>query len=165
MTLFDIDIARGKIGEEIFRRDFLDFLNIKYQNVTGRQQFQVIDTDYLTSVGSYEIKTNYKDDKLLIFEEYTNFNEKYGKKSLGWVYKTKADLIVFVSKKSRAMIFLPFNDRFKMHYKYIRENTDMIPNRVSRGNGRKWQSCFRKVPFSMLEGYISIYKKQMESAK
>lgn len=165
MTSFELDKLKGKIGEDIFREDFLDFLNIKYKDVTGMQKFQIIDTDYLTSIGSYEIKTNYKDDNILCFEEYTNFNKRYGKISLGWTYKTNADLIVFISKKSRTMVFLPFNERFKKHYKYIRDNTKMLPNRVSTRDGRQWQSSFRKVPFNMLNGYISVYKKLKEATK
>lgn len=159
MRNFYEDIKTGTIGEEIFRQDFLDFLGIKYENVTGRQQYQVIDTDYLTSVGKYEIKNNYKDNEQLIIEDYTNINDKLGNISLGWIYKTNCDLIVFVSQKTRTMVFMPFNDRFKNHYSYIRDNTKLIHNRISFSGNNKWQSAFRIVPFEMLDGYISIYKK------
>jgi len=161
MSSFYSDIKKGKVGEDIFRQDFLDFLNIKYKDVTGNQQFQVIDTDFLTSIGLYEIKTNYKDNDILYFEEYTNVNERYGNITLGWTYKTKADLIVFISKKTRTMVFLPFNDKFKIHYSYIRDNTEMKRNSISRKGNQKWQSAFRPVPFDLLEGYISIYKKEI----
>lgn len=154
------DIEYGKIGEQIFKEDFLDFLDIKYKDVTGCQQFQVIDTDYLTSVGKYEIKTNYRDNGILYIEEYTNVEPEYGNISLGWIYKTSADLIVFVSKKTRSMIFLPFNDRFKAYYSHIRENTDLIRNRVTHYNNNSWQSAYRPVPFELLNGYISVYKKK-----
>lgn len=161
MSNFYSDIKKGKVGEDIFRQDFLDFLNIKYKDVTGNQQFQVIDTDFLTSIGLYEIKTNYKDDHILYFEEYTNVDERYGNITLGWTYKTQADLIVFISKKTRTMVFLPFNDEFKNHYSFIRDNTEMRRNKVSTNGISKWQSAFRPVPFDLLEGYISIYKKQL----
>lgn len=159
MNSFIKDLERGKIGEKIFIDDFLDFLNIQYKDVTGCQKFQVIDTDYLTKIGTYEIKTNYKDNETLVFEDYTNINKNYGKKSLGWVYKTDADLIVFISKKTRTMIFLPFTKQFKAQYKTIRENTKLIRNKPSTHNGNKWQSAFRVVPFSMLNGFISVYKR------
>lgn len=159
MSNFIKDVQKGKVGEKIFIDDFLNFLNIEYKDVTGCQKFQVIDTDYLTKIGTYEVKTNYKDNEQLIFEDYTNKNTNLSKKSLGWVYKTDADLIVFISKKTRTMVFLPFNDRFKQHYKTIRQKTKLRLNKISHHNGRKWQSAFRAVPFSLLTGYISIYKK------
>jgi hypothetical protein len=160
MTEFVDDIKKGKIGEDIFIKDFLEFLDIKYVDVTGCQRFQIIDTDYLTKIGTYEVKTNYKDDENLIFEEYTNIEKSLGKISLGWLYKSQADLFVFVSKNTRTMVFLPFNDRFKQYYPSIREQTKIIKNRPTVHNGGKWQSAFRIVPFNMLSGYISIYKKR-----
>jgi len=99
VNFFD-DIKRGKIGEDIFKEDFLDFLNIQYKDVSDCQAFQIIDSDFLTKIGLYEIKANYNDNEMLIFEDYSNYNEEYGAKS-----------------------------------------------------------DYRKVPFSLLEGYISIYKK------
>jgi len=158
MTLFTDDIKKGKIGEEIFVTDFLNFLDIKYQDVTNSQKFQIIDTDYLTKIGTYEIKTNYKDDEIIVFEEYTNINPDLGKISLGWIYKTNSDLIVFVSKTTRTMIFLPFNNQFKNHYQIIRENTELIKNKYSEHNNKRWQSAFRKVPFKLLKGFISVYR-------
>ena len=158
-TNFMNDIERGKIGEVIFKEDFLDFLSINYEDVTGCQKFQIIDTDFITKIGTYEIKTNYKDDDVLIFEDYTNINKELSKISYGWVYKTSADLIIFISKSTRTMVFLPFNDKFKGHYKFIRENTELIKNRVSEHGGRSWQSAFRRVGFDLLSGYISVYKK------
>lgn len=158
-TDFFDDIKKGQIGEQIFVEDFLNFLNIKYKDVTGCQSFQVIDSDYLTKIGLYEIKTNYKDNEQLIFEEYTNCNIDLCKISLGWLYKTKADLIIFISKQTRKMIFLPFTDNFKEHYKTIREKTELIKNKITNKYNQQWQSAFRRVPFELLKGYISIYEK------
>jgi hypothetical protein len=158
-TDFFNDITRGKVGEQIFVDDFLKFLSIEYEDVTDCQKFQVIDSDFLAKIGTYEIKTTYKDNNVIIIEEYTNINKELGKISLGWVYKTQADIIVFVSKKSRTMIFLPFTDRFKEQYAFIRDNTELIKNRISTKNNSRWQSAFRRVPFDMLTGFISVYKK------
>lgn len=158
MTDFFKDISKGKIGEQIFVEDFLQFLNIEYKDVTECQKYQVIDSDFITGVKTYEVKANYKDNEILIFEDYTNFNKQLGKISLGWVYKTKADLIVFISVKTRTMILLPFNDLFKDNYKTIREQTELIHNSVSVKGNSKWQSAYRKVPFDLLKGYVSIYK-------
>jgi hypothetical protein len=162
-TDFISDIKKGKIGEDIFIEDFLNFLNIKYEDVTGSQGFQIIDSDFLTKIGLYEIKTNYKDDEFLIIEEYTNCNELYGKKSFGWFYKTKADLLIFISKKTRTMIFLPFTEKFKNHYSLIRKKTELIKNKVTVYGDKKWQSAFRKIPLELLNGYISIYMKKLTS--
>jgi len=155
-TDFIADIGKGKAGELIFREDFPEFLNINYEDVTGCQKFQIIDSDFIAKIGLYEIKTNYKDNKILIFEDYTNINNPV---SLGWVYKTKADVIIFLSKETRTMVFLPFNEGFKDHYKYIRDNTSLVKNKITIHNGNQWQSAFRRVPFEMLKGYISIYRK------
>ena len=155
-------ISKGKVGETIFKEDFLDFLKINYEDVSNCQRFQVIDADFLTKVGLYEIKTNYRDNEVLIFEDYTNINETLSKISLGWIYKTRADLIIFISKKTRTMIFLPFTEDFKKHYSVIRKETKLINNKVSEHNGSKWQSAFRKVPFKLLDGFISVYKKNYE---
>jgi len=159
MTDFLEDIKRGKIGEAIFKEDFLDFLNIHYEDVSGCQRFQIIDTDFIAKIGSYEIKLNYKDNKQLIIETYTNINESYGKISLGWIYKTTADVIVFISKTSRTLIFLPFTEGFKNHFaKNIRTKYKNIYNKVSVNNNNKWQSAFMIIPFEDLKGFISVYK-------
>lgn len=160
MTIkFQENILYGKVGEDIFRKDFLEFLRINYEDVTGRQAFQIIDADFLTKIGLYEIKLNYKDNKQLFIEEYTNINEELNFISMGWVYKSKADLIVFISKQTRNMIFLPFTKNFKQHYENIKNSFTLYKNKVSEHNGKKWQSAFRIIPFSSLNGYISFYKK------
>jgi len=158
-TSFSADIKRGKIGEQIFIEDFLLFMGIKYKDVTGCQAFQVIDADFLSSIGLYEIKTNYRDNHLLIFEDYSNNDPKCGPITQGWIYKTKADLVVFVSKATRHMIFLPLTERFKRHYQEkVIPATTLNNNSYSESKGRKWRSAYRKVPFSMLRGFISQYK-------
>jgi predicted GIY-YIG superfamily endonuclease len=88
-----------------------------------------------------------------------NIEDRIKQHQVGWIYKTKADLIVFISKKTRKMIFLPFNEKFKSYYKHIRANTELIKNKISVHNNKKWQSAYRKVPFELLKGYISIYEK------
>jgi hypothetical protein len=158
-TSFQDDIAKGKIGEVIFIEDFLNFLHINYQDVTGIQGFQIIDSDFLAKIGRYEIKANYKDDKYLIIEEFTNANEQLSPKSLGWFYKSKADILVFISKETRAMILLPFTDEFKSHYESIKEEFELRMNKISQHNGRMWQSAFRRIPLQKLNGFFAYYKK------
>lgn len=158
-TNFTDDIRRGKIGETIFIDDFLNFLKIKYQDVTGNQGFQVIDADMLSRIGLYEIKTNYKDDKQIIIEEYTNINHELGPLSQGWFYKSKADTLVFISKDTRAMVLIPFTENFKAHYESIKETYPLIRNGLSTKDKRKWQSAFRKIPLSAINGMFAYYKR------
>ena len=159
VTCFQEDIARGKPGELIFKQDFLDFLGIEYVDVTGCQQFQVIDTDYLTKIGTYEIKANYKDNGRIIIEDFTNINENFGPVKKGWFYKSNADLLIFISKATRIMIFIPFTENFKRHYEQIKDSFNLKRNRISQWNNRRWQSAFRYVPLKEITGYYSMYKK------
>lgn len=159
MVNFENDIKKGKIGEIIFKEDFLDFLNIKYEDVSMCQSFQLLDTDFLSKIGMYEIKTNYQDNKKIIIEEFTNINEDLAPISKGWFYKSKANLIVFISKKTRVMVFIPFTDSFKKHYDTIKTDFELIKNKVSEYNNRKWQSAFRIIDFDAIKGYYSFYKK------
>jgi len=158
---FEESIAKGRIGELIVKTDFLDFLNIKYQDVTGCQQFQVIDTDYLATIGGrLEVKSNYKDKKELVIEEYTDYRPEINKMSLGWFEKTQANLIIFVSPATRAMVFMPMTQRLKVHYWSIRNNYQLNRNIVTANKyNDKWQSAYRRVPFSALRGFLSVYKK------
>ena len=158
-TSFEADIQKGKTGEEIFINDFLEFLHVQYVNVTMSQGYQVIDADMKTSAGLYEIKNNYKDDKQIIIEEYTNYNKDLGIISLGWFYKSKANMLVFLSKNTRAMILVPFTSEFKAHYESIKGKYELIPNRISFNGNRKWQSAFRKIPLTAINGYFAYYKK------
>ena len=158
-TSFVIDINKGKIGEKIFIEDFLEFLKINYQDVTDVQGFRIIDSDFLAKIGLYEIKANYKDDKKIIIEDFTNNNLNLGKISLGWFYKSKADVIVFISKNTRAMILLPFTAEFKKHYETIKNNFLLENNRISEHNGNKWQSAFRRISLETINGYFAYYKK------
>ena len=158
-TCFMQDIKRGVYGEDIFRAEFLDFLGIEYIDVTGCQQFQVIDTDFKTKIGMYEIKTNYKDNRQVIFEEYTNINKKLCPISYGWFYKSKADLLIFISKKTHTMVFIPFTQKMKEHYEQIKNNFKLWHNKVSFKGHKKWQSAYRRIPLKSIAGYYSMYKK------
>lgn len=153
-TNFLDDIKKGKVGEEIFKEDFLRFLKINFEDVTGCQQFRLIDSDFIAKIGLYEVKCNYKDNDCLVIEEYTDYPN-----SLGWFYKSKADLMVFISKDTRLMILLPFTKEFKEYYEKIKNKYELIKNRPSFHNGNQWQSAFRKININDIAGYYSKYKK------
>ncbi len=160
LTNFENDIKYGKPGEDIFAEDFLNFLGVKYENVTGKQGFRIIDTDFSSFIGNYEIKTNYKDDKNIIIEEFTNINENYGPISYGWFYKSKCDTLVFLSKNTRTMILIPFTNEFKAHYEKIKAGYDLKWNNISQNNqGDKWQSAYRRIPLDAMNGYFAFYRK------
>ena len=159
ITQFDKDVVRGKAGEKIFIEDFLEFLNITYVDVTSSQGFRIIDNDFVSKIGMYEVKLNYRDDKNIIIEEYTNYNESLGKKSYGWFYKSQTDMFVFISKATRTMILLPFTDKFKEYYESIKDNFPLKLNRISISGNNKWQSAFRVIPLSLINGYFAYYKK------
>jgi hypothetical protein len=156
---FQETIKMGKPGEIIFRDDFLNFLGIKYIDVTGCQKYQVVDTDYLTKIGTYEIKTNYKDNHQIIIEEYTNYNKQFGPVSFGWFYKSKSDLLIFISKTTRTMVFVPFTQQFKEFYEQKKTNYRLIPNKITINEGKKWQSAFRVILLDDFNGFYSMYKK------
>ena len=159
-TKFKDDIKKGKVGERIFIEDFLDFLNIGFEDVSDKQAFQTEDTDFLSGIGSCEVKSNYRDNNELIIEEYTNINESLGRKSRGWYYKSTAKTLVFVSSKTRTMIILPFTDEFKEKYEEIKERYPLRRNRISERGKSKWQSAFRVIPLEALSGYYSIIQKK-----
>jgi len=158
-TYFAADIKKGKEGEKIFVEDFLEFMKIKFNDVSGEQKFQIMDTDYTSQLGMYEIKANYKDDGKIYIEEYTNYNKELGPIKEGWFFKTKADTLVFVSKATRTMIIIPFTGEFKNHYEKIKQKYPLKLNAVSVRGKSKWQSAFRCIPLSELEGFYSEYRK------
>lgn len=158
-TDFDNDIARGKSGEKIFKSDFLEFLDIEYIDVTGCQKFQALDTDFKAKIGTYEIKTNYKDDKQIIIEEYTNIDENLAPVSFGWFYKSGADLFVFISKRTRTMVIVPSTKEFRRRYEEIKQEYLLIRNRISVRGNKRWQSAYRRIPLEAINGFYSMYKK------
>jgi len=160
ITQFVADIKRGKQAETYFRENYLDFFSINYFDVTDSQAFQLIDTDFNSVIGTYEVKGNYKDNECLIFEEYTNINENLGPISYGWLVKSAADVIVFISKQSGMMIFLPLTNEFKSHYQSIRGDYELKRNKITIYGKKRWQSAFRIIPFDALAGFISVYKRR-----
>lgn len=156
-TNFIDDIRFGKSGTNIFVEDFLEFKGLHYFDVQSNKKYQLIDVDYVVKdSGLYEVKTNYKDDGFIIIEECSTAPGIYD----GWFYKTKADIIVFISKQTRTMIFLQFTDMFKQHYKTIRYGDNkLIVNKPTYYEGKYWQSAYRKIPLSDIKRFYSIYKK------
>lgn len=160
MINFNDSIKYGKTGEIIFKEDFLDFLGVKYIDVSGCQQFQKIDSDFKTWLELIEVKLNYKDNGFIVFEHYTNYiSPNHPQNSWGWLIESKANIMVFISKKTRYMIFLPFNDVFKKHYNTIQKKYDLKQNDYSTNNKSIWRSAFKMIPLTDLTGYYSVYQR------
>lgn len=160
ITNFYDDIEKGKIGEEIFKTDYLDYNNIKYADVRKQPEYQKQDIDFVTRYYTYEVKTNYKDNQYLILEEYTNCNKDLGPITYGWLSKSQADRLVFVSKETRTMIFLNFSETFKECYLEIRNNYQLVKNRITDfQNGNKRQGAYRQIYLNDLKAFTKEYKK------
>lgn len=159
-THMDVDIEKGISGESIFENDYLRFLNMSYTNVTKSPVYQSIDIDYISDAGTFDIKNSYRDNKIIIIEDYTNVNTSLGDKSYGWFYKSQAETIVFISEITRAMILVPFTKEFKNHYENIKNDFRLQNNKISiNRNGDKWQSAYRRIPLRVMDGYFAYYKK------
>lgn len=100
---FASSIKKGKVGEEIFKRDFLDFLGFDYEDVSNTQSFQIKGTDFIFPLGMVDVKGSYKTKKgTIILEEYTNVALlKYG-----WFDTSEAIMFIFVDPQTRHMVFI-----------------------------------------------------------
>lgn len=164
-TSFDSDIKKGKIKEFIFKNFFLNFLGIANKDVSNDPNYQRSDIDILTSDFSCDVKSlSFKDS--IIVEEYTNIAPELSPISKGWFYKSSANLIAFVSYNDKnknqnngLIIVLRFDSKFKKWYEHNKERYDLKRNKVSENKrGQRWQSAYRVVPFTDLEGFIASYK-------
>ena len=129
-TNFNNDNALGSRGEKIFENEFLKKFNIEYMNVSFNQAYRKKEIDYITRNAAYEVKTNYKDDGIIIIEEYHNIDEQYDSIKKGWWYQTKADYVVFISKNTGDMIFLPMQAETRNLFEEAKEDYPLIKNKV-----------------------------------
>ena len=111
----------------------------------------------MTQIGTFEVKTNYKDDGYIIIEEFTNIDKTLGNISVGWFYKSKTDFYAFVSKTTRHILIIPNTDKFKSHYELIKDDFELIPNKISIRYNCKWQSAYRRIPLKYINGYYSYH--------
>jgi len=168
-TDFQKDILKGKIREHIFQSGFCDFLYIKSKDVSNDIEYRKKDIDIITTDFSVDVKSLTFTNAIII-EDYTNINPELSKISEGWLYKSKADIIAFVyykennkdDKNNGLIVLLPFSDKFKEWYNANKSNYDLVRNKISIKGERKWQSAYRKIPFSDLNGWISFYKLNLQ---
>jgi len=141
-TEFSTDIKKGKVGEQIFKEDFLDFLKLKYEDVSGCQSFQIQGVDFCFPLGRVDIKNSYKShDNTIIIEEYSDQTLK----KKGWFDKSTAHLFIFVDPKTRHMVFVPNTKELHTWYNENKLRWDLCFNKVSYSKNGEWQSSFRVV--------------------
>ena len=153
ITDFYSDIERGKPAETAFAVCFLNFLRIPFTDVSNVRSYQKDDIDFVTPIGTFEVKGNYKGAGVLIFEDYTNNNLELGVESLGWVYKTKADQVVFVDEPNKYFVIILWTSDFKEHYESIKNRYKLNSNRITTHGNRQWQSAFRRIPLTAIDGW------------
>jgi len=150
-------LKKGSAGERVFITDFLEFLNVKYENVTGQQAFQIMGTDFIFPLGKVDIKNSYKSyEHTIILEEYTNHSIK----KPGWFDTSQAHLFVFVDVSTRHMVFVP--NSFELHNWYggHKDQFKLCMNKISYSKNGSWQSSFRVVDLNYIphsfyyKGYI-----------
>ncbi len=153
IVLFNESKKYGKKQQDIFQSEFLEFLKLKFQDVSDKQQYYVEGIDFKSTYGPVDVKTQsyYKGIIIEEWSDYPNLD--------GWYYKTKAKLIVYVRPKTRSMIILPFTEAFKELYEEIKDNYEIIPNDKSVKDKSEWRSAYRVVPFNDITGFYAIYHK------
>mgnify|MGYP001201167656 CR=1 FL=1 len=156
-TNFFNDLDKGKLVEALFNNNFLAFIGIPFADVTNNQKYREDKIDTVSHGFTVDVKT-YSKKGFVIIEEYTNANKEYGKISLGWFDKSKANIIAYVCPITGEMIILRFDGKFKDWYINNKEKYQLKANKVSEKEGMRWQSAFRELPLSDLSGFVSYYK-------
>lgn len=151
---FKTSIKKGKIGEEIFKQDFLDFLGFDYEDVSETQSFQIKGTDFVFPLGSVDVKNSYNTNKgTIIIEEYTNVATK----KPGWFDTSESVMFIFVDQHTRHMCFVPNTPELHNWYNANKEQFKHRHNRMSYSATGQWQSSFRVVELKYIPH--SFYNK------
>jgi hypothetical protein len=141
-TEFSSDIIKGKAGESIFIKKYLDPFKIEYKDVSTWPYFRSIGIDFNTNDFSYDVKNTYRDNERIVIEEDSSIKKK------GWIYTSEADIIVFLSEKSNNSIFLNLHLGFKEWYIENKELFDLRFNKTSFSGNNEWQSSYRILDLS-----------------
>lgn len=162
MTSFEKDVKTGNKGEKIFYNYMIKRYDPKSLiDTTSIPKFQKEDIDYVLyndedDYKTFEIKANYKDNDCIVVEEYTNYDEKLGPISYGWIVKTKAQYLVFVSINTGTMILIDCK-KFKDRYVEIGKKYELFLNQQSiYTSGKIRQGAYKVIPLDEFKG---MYKK------
>lgn len=151
-TTWDNSLNKGKIKEQIFKEDFLDYLEIGFIDVSMEKDYQKAGIDFLSQCLSGIDVKSYNDNGYISLEEMS-IVEKDVK---GWMYISKAKFFVFVSIQTRTMLILKNNNSFQEWWSENKSEFELRTNQTTRGNNT-WHSQYRNVPLKNLN--ISWYKK------
>jgi hypothetical protein len=152
---FDESLTKGERGEIIFKEDYLDVFNIKYEDVSKDPVYQKKGYDFKTNRGAYEVKNTWNGGQNIIIEEATDVLCEPERK--GWIYTTEARVIAFIHEATRKMLLLHRSDLFMFHYGLIKDDYPVQLNEPSTRGDAVWQSSFRIVPIKSIEQYTKYY--------
>jgi hypothetical protein len=132
-------------------------------DVQNCQQFQVIDVDFNLPAGArYEVKGNYKDDGVIIIEEFTNCNSDFGPISTGWFDKSRANVFAFISTSTYTTVLINNSQEFHQHYDKIKHKYELIKNKPTyKSDGAIWQSAYRRIPIDDIADFCRIYMRHL----
>jgi len=143
-TDFATDYETGDIGVKTFLDHF------KGQLISEVPYERKEEYDYKVNGTKYEIKTNFKDDGMLVIEEWNSRAENVK----GWIVTSKSDFIVFVSKTTGMMLMYPtktLQDWYRDNHDWIRTSIPLHKNKKTNGNyGDQWTGEYRRIPISKL---------------
>lgn len=154
------DIATGKAKEEVFKREFLGYLNIGYIDVTGDKDFQARDIDVVANeLKNIDVKSFHADKTPLTIpiEEVSVADGQNGTIiRRGWVHESGADFFAFVCTVTRTMIILKNDINFHDLWDSINGEFEERWQTTNR-NGKTWWSMHKNVPVNKLS--VAWYRK------
>lgn len=151
-TTWDKSLTKGKIKEQIFKEDFLNYFEIGYIDVSSDKDYQKSGVDFLSQcLNGIDIKS-YNDNNYITLEETSKVESNVS----GWVYTSKAKFFVFVSIQTRTMIILKNDSYFQQWWIDNKEKYQLKTNETTC-SGSVWRSQYRNIPLKDL--IVSWYKK------
>jgi len=154
MEDWEDSLRKGKIKEQIFKEDFLEYFTIGYIDISNQKKEYDLEVKELVSV---DVKS-YKDNGTIPIEEMSIVETKKS----GWFYSSPAKYFAFVSSSTRTMLLLKNDDAL---HKWYKDNIDRFESNSetklrtdsTNRNGRRWHSTHRNIPLAELN--IAWYKK------
>jgi len=145
-TIWEQDLKKGKVKEEIFKEDFLHFLDIGFIDVSNDKEYQKKDVDLVLQkvMGNIDVKS-YKDRNYISLEEMNCVES--GRK--GWMYESEANFFVFVSTNTRAMLILK-NDKELQNWWQINKTRFQLKTNETKSKDSIWHSQYRNIPLKEL---------------
>lgn len=151
-TTWNNSLNKGKIKEQIFKEDFLNYFEIGFIDVSLEKDYQRAGVDIISQCLSGIDVKSYNDNKYISLEEMSIVERNVK----GWIYTSKAKFFVFVSIQTRTMLILKNNDSFQKWWNENKSKFKLKTNQTTKDNDT-WHSQYRNVPLKNLN--VSWYKK------